>query len=55
MLPTFGGLVAAMVRVANVEIERVKAIPLPPTMSTDMFRTYLAERPRQRHLGQSLQ
>ena len=55
MLPIFGGFVAALVRVADAEIERIKAIPLPPTMSTAMFRTYLTERPRQRQLGQSLQ
>jgi len=54
MLPVFGGLVAALMRVASVEIARVKAVPLPPTMSTDMFRTYLAQRPRQGQLGHSL-
>ena len=52
MLPIFGGCVAGLMRVADAEIERVKAMPLAPTMSTDMFRTYLAERPRQRQLGQ---
>ncbi|MEO8372458.1 MAG: O-antigen ligase family protein [Candidatus Solibacter sp.] len=55
MLPIFGGFVAALVRVADAEIERIKAVPLPPTMSTAMFRSYLTERPRQRQLGQSLQ
>ena len=55
MLPIFGGCVAALLRVADAEIERVKAIPLAPTMSTAMFRSYLTERPRQRQLDQSLQ
>ena len=55
MLPIFGGFAAALGRVASAEIERIKAIPLAPTMSTAMFRTYLTERPRQRQLGQSLQ
>ena len=54
MLPIFGGCVAALMRVADAEIERVKAIPLPPTMSTAMFRSYLTERPRQRQLDQFL-
>ena len=30
MLPTFGGLVASLVRVADAEIARVKAVPLGP-------------------------
>jgi O-antigen ligase len=55
MLPTFGGCVAALVRVADAEIERVKAIPLAPSMSVDVFRNYLTARPRQRQLDQFLQ
>jgi len=55
MLPTFAGCVAGLMRVADAEIERVKAVPLAPSMSTDMFRTYLAQRPRQRQMGQPVQ
>jgi len=55
MLPIFSGCVAGLVKVAGAEIERVKAIPLAPTMSTAMFRSYLTERPRQRQLDRFLQ
>jgi len=47
MLPVFGGMVAAMVRTAEVEIKRIQATPPPVSMSTAMFHNYLAARPRQ--------
>jgi len=47
MLPVFGGLAAAMVRTASVEIQRIQSTPLPVSMSTEMFHSYLAARPRQ--------
>ena len=47
MLPVFGGLAAALVRTAEVEIQRIQSIPLPVSMSPTMFHSYLAKRPRQ--------
>jgi hypothetical protein len=47
MLPVFGGMVAALVRTAEVEIQRIQATPLPVSMSTTTFLSYLATRPRQ--------
>jgi hypothetical protein len=45
MLPVLGGLAAALVRTADAEIERIKAIPLPVTMSPQAFHSYLGRRP----------
>jgi hypothetical protein len=42
MLPVFGGLAACLVRTAEVEIQRIQAVPLPVSMSTTMFHSYLA-------------
>jgi O-antigen ligase len=47
MLPVFGGLAAALVRTAEVEIQRIQSIPLPVSMSTTMFHSYLSTRGRQ--------
>jgi O-antigen ligase len=47
MLPVFGGLAASMVRTTAVEIQRIQATPLPVSMSTTMFHSYLAARPKQ--------
>jgi len=47
MLPVFGGMAAALVRTATVEIQRIQSTPLPLTMSASMFRQYLAGRPKQ--------
>jgi O-antigen ligase len=47
MLPVFGGLAAALVRTAEVEIQRIQSIPLPVSMSVTMFHSYLAKRPGQ--------
>jgi hypothetical protein len=44
MLPVFGGLAASLVRTAEVEIKRVQSIPLPVSMSTTTFHSYLAAR-----------
>jgi O-antigen ligase len=44
MLPVFGGLVVSLVRTAEVEIQRIQSIPLPVSMSTTMFHSYLAKR-----------
>jgi O-antigen ligase len=44
MLPVLGGMAAVLVRTAEVEIERIKATPLPVTMSTATFHTYLGVR-----------
>ncbi len=46
MLPVFGGMAAAMMRTAAVEIQRLQSVPLPASMSTTMFHSYLAARPR---------
>jgi hypothetical protein len=45
MLPVLGGLAAALVRTADAEIERIKAIPLPVTMSPQDFHRHLGRRP----------
>jgi O-antigen ligase len=47
MLPVFGGMAAALVRTAAVEIQRVQSVPLPVRMSPTMFHSYLASRPAQ--------
>jgi len=47
MLPVFGGMGAALVRTAELEIQRIQSTPLPGSMSTTMFHNYLAARPRQ--------
>lgn len=46
MLPVFGGMAAALVRTAEVEIQRIQSVPLPVSMSTTMFQGYLAARGR---------
>jgi O-antigen ligase len=45
MLPVFGGMAAALVRTAELEIQRIQSVPLPVSMSTTMFHSYLATRP----------
>ena len=45
MLPVFGGMVASLVRTAEVEIRRIQSSPLPVTMSPAMFHSYVARRP----------
>jgi O-antigen ligase len=45
MLPVFGGLAACLVRTAEVEIQRIQSVPLPVSMSTAMFHSYLGRRP----------
>jgi O-Antigen ligase len=47
MLPVFGGMAAALVRTAEVEIRRIQSIPLPVNMSPTMFHNYLSTRSRQ--------
>ena len=47
MLPVFGGMAACLVRTAELEIQRIQSIPLPVSMSTTMFHSYLATRPGQ--------
>jgi O-antigen ligase len=44
MLPVFGGMAACLVRTAEVEIHRIQSVPLPASMSTTMFHSYLAAR-----------
>ena len=44
MLPALGGLSAALVRTADAEIQRIKAVPLGVTMSPEMFHSYLGTR-----------
>jgi O-antigen ligase len=44
MLPVFGGMAACLVRTAEVEIRRIQSVPLPVSMSTTMFHSYLAAR-----------
>jgi O-antigen ligase len=44
MLPVFGGMAACLVRTAEVEIRRIQAVPLPASMSTAIFHSYLAAR-----------
>ena len=44
MLPVFGGMAACLVRTAEVEIKRIQSVPLPVSMSTTMFHSYLAAR-----------
>jgi O-antigen ligase len=41
MLPVFAGLAAALVRTADAEIKRVQSVPLPVTMSPEMFHSYV--------------
>ncbi len=45
MLPVFGGMVAALVRTAEMEIQRIQSVPLPVSMSPAMFHNFLATRP----------
>jgi O-antigen ligase len=45
MLPVFGGMVASLVRTADVEIQRIQSTPAPVSMSPAVFHTYLARRP----------
>jgi O-antigen ligase len=52
MLPVFAGLAASLVRTAEVEIQRIQSTPLPVSMSTTMFHSYLASHPRE---GQAIQ
>jgi hypothetical protein len=47
MLPVFGGMAACLVRTAEVEIQRVQSMPMPVSMSTTMFHSYLARRVKQ--------
>jgi O-antigen ligase len=44
MLPVFGGLAAALWRTADTEIKRVQSVPLPVTMSPEMFHSYVGRR-----------
>jgi len=44
MLPVLGGLSTVLVRSAKVEIDRIKAIPLPVMMSPSTFHSYLGAR-----------
>ncbi|MCX6633204.1 MAG: hypothetical protein NTW28_36880, partial [Candidatus Solibacter sp.] len=46
MLPVFGGMVAALIRTAAVEIQRIQSVPLPVSMSTTVFHSYLGTRAR---------
>ena len=48
MLPVFGGMAACLVRTAEVEIQRIQSVPLPVSMSTTMFHSYLATRQGQK-------
>jgi hypothetical protein len=45
MLPVFGGMVAALVRTAEMEIQRIQSVSLPVSMSPSMFHAYLGKRP----------
>lgn len=45
MLPVFGGMAACLVRTAEIEIRRIQSVPLPVSMSTTMFHSFLARRP----------
>jgi O-antigen ligase len=45
MLPVFGGMAASLVRTAEIEIQRIQSVPLPVSMSTTMFHSYLVRRP----------
>ena len=45
MLPVIGGLSAALVRVAEKEIERAKSTPLPLELHAPLFRTYSPREP----------
>ena len=45
MLPVLGGLVAALSRTADAEIQRIQSVPLPVTMSPDAFHTFIGRRP----------
>ena len=45
MLPVIGGLSAALVRVAEKEIERAKSTPLPVELQAPLFRTYSPREP----------
>ena len=47
MLPVFGGMAACLVRTAEAEIQRIQSTPMPVSMSTTMFHSYLATRARQ--------
>jgi O-antigen ligase len=42
MLPVFAGMVAALMRTAEIEIKRRLAMPMPQNLSAPMFRTYSA-------------
>jgi O-antigen ligase len=44
MLPVFGGLAAALWRTADAEIQRIQSVPLPVTMSPEMFHSYVGRR-----------
>ena len=48
MLPVFGGMAACLVRTAEVEIQRIQSVPLPVSMSTTVFHSYLATRQGQK-------
>jgi hypothetical protein len=48
MLPVLGGVAASMLRTATVEIQRIQSTPLPVTMSTATFHSYLATRHEQK-------
>jgi len=45
MLPVFGGMVASLVRTAEVEIQRIESIPLPISTSATTLDIDLATRP----------
>jgi hypothetical protein len=42
-------MAACLVRTAEVEIQRVQSMPMPVSMSTTMFHSYLARRVKQEH------
>jgi len=51
MLPVFAGLAAGLIRTGGAEIQRIQSTPLPVSMSTTTFHSYLATRPRQGQEG----
>jgi hypothetical protein len=51
MLPVFAGLAVGLVRTATVEIQRIQSSPLPVSISTTTFPSYLHTRPTQGKAG----
>jgi len=54
-LPVFGGMAAALMRTAVVEIQRVQSTPPQVSMSPAMFQAYLAARPALGIQGSAIQ